>query len=58
MWGQRGFEEGLECQQKKVQSNIACKQLDTAVKLAELRGEVASINEFWDFVFSVRSPRD
>jgi hypothetical protein len=37
---------------------VACKQLDTAVKLAELRGEVASINEFWDFVFSVRSPRD
>jgi hypothetical protein len=32
----------------------ACRQLETAVRLAELRGEVASINEFWDFVFSVR----
>jgi hypothetical protein len=34
--------------------NTACKQLEAAVRLAELRGEVANINEFWDYVFSVR----
>jgi hypothetical protein len=34
--------------------NVACQQLETAVKLAELHGEVASINEFWDYVFGVR----